>query len=306
MKVLFYLGHPAHYHLFKNVILKLKKNGQQTTIVAKKKDVLENLLELTGWKYINILPKGRRDNFFSIALAFGRREFSLFKVASEVNPEIMIGTSAEITHVGKLKGIPTVVVNEDDHDAVPLFAKLAYPFATEIMAPSSCRDGKFYESNPFGARDWSNPAEVEEGVENDIKDLLKNISKQALIIDVGAGTGRVSNYLGMHGFQNVVSLDYSLTSLKQVEKNSNNLCVWGNNLRIPVASNSFDLVISTGVIHHTPDPARALSECARIVKPGGRFYLRVRNIHSPYGYLFYTYGSALRFFEKASGSEVPV
>jgi ubiquinone/menaquinone biosynthesis C-methylase UbiE len=158
-------------------------------------------------------------------------------------------------------------------------------------------DSKFYEEKPFGLRDWSNPEEVETGVENDMKQILKDMPKDAKIADIGAGTGRISNYLSMKGFTNVVSVDYSLASIKMVKKNSNNLCIWGNILSLPLESNSFDFVICTGVIHHTPDPELAFSECARIIKPTGRFYLKLRNIHSPYGYLFKTYGTVLRFFE---------
>ena len=158
-------------------------------------------------------------------------------------------------------------------------------------------DSKFYEENPFGLRDWSNPEEVETGVENDMKQILKDMPKDAKIADIGAGTGRISNYLSMNGFTNVVSVDYSLASIKMIKQNSNNLCVWGNILSLPLESNSFDFVICTGVIHHTPAPRLAFSECTRIVKPGGKFYVRLRNIHSPYGYLFKTYGAVLRFFE---------
>lgn len=138
-------------------------------------------------------------------------------------------------------------------------------------------------------------------MEQDLKDLLGSTPKEALIADIGAGTGRVSNYLSMKGFENVTSVDYSLASIRMVKKNSNNFCIWGNNLHLPMADDAFNLVISTGVIHHTPDPKKALAECARVVKPGGLFYLKLRNIHSPYGYLFYTYGAALRFFEKYKG-----
>lgn len=159
-------------------------------------------------------------------------------------------------------------------------------------------DGNFYEENPFGLRDWSNPQEVESGVEQELKDLLAKTQKDAYIADIGAGTGRVSNFMSMKGYTNVASIDYSLASLRMIHKNSKNLCVWGNNLHLPIADNAFDLVISTGVIHHTPDPRKALAECARIVKPGGLFYLKLRNVHSLYGYLFYTYGAFLRFFEK--------
>jgi SAM-dependent methyltransferase len=36
------------------------------------------------------------------------------------------------------------------------------------------------------------------------------------------------------------------------------------------ADNSFDLVYSHGVLHHTPDTARAVREIHRVLKPGGR------------------------------------
>jgi len=158
-------------------------------------------------------------------------------------------------------------------------------------------DGKFYNNNPFGEGDWSNVTDVDAGVEKDLKKLLERYHKSALIIDVGSGAGRISNYLSLHGYENVVSLDYSLPSLKQVNINSNNICIWGNNLHLPIENNSFDLVISSGVIHHTPDPHKAFEECVRILKPGGRLYFRIYNIHSLYCYLYYTYGAILRLFD---------
>ena len=59
-------------------------------------------------------------------------------------------------------------------------------------------------------------------------------------------------------------------------------------------SDAFDLVISSGVAHHTPDPRRAVEECARVLAPGGRLYLRVYNRHSLYRWVYGTYGALLR------------
>ena len=61
MRYLFYLGHPAHFHLFKNVIRTLKARGHDAEILIKKKDILEELLRHTNWTYHNILKSGRGD-----------------------------------------------------------------------------------------------------------------------------------------------------------------------------------------------------------------------------------------------------
>lgn len=143
MRYLFYLGHPAHFHLFKNAIKVLNKKGHEVKILIKKKDVLEDLVKTTGWDYDNINPKGRSDNKIAIAWALLKRDAQFFKICRSFKPDLMMGTSAEISHVGKLLGIYSVVVNEDDYDVVPLFAKLAYPLANKILAPNCCRVGKW-------------------------------------------------------------------------------------------------------------------------------------------------------------------
>ncbi len=143
MKVLFYLGHPAHFHLFKNSI-KILKEEHEVYIVAKEKDVLIELLKNENFSYYNILDKKRdKNNKFFIALELLKREMKLFKFCIKHRPNLMIGTSAEITHVGKLLNIPSIVTNEDDINEVPFFAKIAYPLATKILAPISCDVGKW-------------------------------------------------------------------------------------------------------------------------------------------------------------------
>jgi hypothetical protein len=141
MRILFYLGHPAHYHLFKNIISELLKKNHKVSILIKKKDILEDLLIQSGYEYINILPEGRKDNRIGIAWGLLKRDFSMFKFCLKHHIDIMLGTSTEITHVGKILNIPSIIVQEDDYNEVPLFSKLGYPFAKNILAPISCPTG---------------------------------------------------------------------------------------------------------------------------------------------------------------------
>ncbi len=41
---------------------------------------------------------------------------------------------------------------------------------------------------------------------------------------------------------------------------------------IPFPAASFDLVIANHMLYHVPERQRALAECRRVLKPGGRFY----------------------------------
>ncbi len=142
MKLLFYLHHPAQFHLLKNVITELKKQ-HEVTILATKKDVLEDLLRDFGFEYINMLPNGRKSNKLSIAWGLLKQDYRLLKICLANRPDLMIGTSTEIAHIGKLLNIPSVFLNEDDVEAVPLVGKIAYPFAKHILAPDICSTGKW-------------------------------------------------------------------------------------------------------------------------------------------------------------------
>lgn len=129
MNFLIYLGHPAHYHLFKNSMAALQARGHRILVVYKTKDVLEDLLKKDDWPRVNLMPGGRKDGLLSIGSGLIVRDIRLFSIVRDFRPRLMAGTSAGITHIGRFLGIPSLVVNEDDAEVVPLFAKTAYPFA---------------------------------------------------------------------------------------------------------------------------------------------------------------------------------
>jgi hypothetical protein len=143
MNFLFHLGHPAHFYLFKNIINRLKSAGHDCAILIKKKDILEELLQKSNIDYYNLLPQGRSDSKFGIAIGLLKTDFKLRRFAIRFKPKVMIGTSYAISHVGKILNIPTINVNEDDFDIVPLYSKLSYPWASVIVAPDVCKTGEW-------------------------------------------------------------------------------------------------------------------------------------------------------------------
>lgn len=63
---------------------------------------------------------------------------------------------------------------------------------------------------------------------------------------------------------------------------------------LPFASNSFDLGYSWGVLHHTPDTEKAISELARVVRPGGEIKIMLYNRLSFCAYRCWLKNAALR------------
>ena len=143
MKILVYLGHPAHYHLYKHAISNWKSHGHKVLILIKKKDILEDLLRNANLEYFNILTEGRKDSKIGILLGMLKRAYRLFLFCKKQRPDILTGTSVENSFIGRLLHIPVINVNEDDSEVVPLYAKLSYPGATEILNPVSCNSGKW-------------------------------------------------------------------------------------------------------------------------------------------------------------------
>ncbi|MDZ7294307.1 MAG: methyltransferase domain-containing protein [candidate division KSB1 bacterium] len=108
----------------------------------------------------------------------------------------------------------------------------------------------------------------------------------ALIADVGSSVGEISRGLIDRGGR-LVCLDISLESLRRCrELNPEAVVVHGNALNLPFADESFDHVISIGVLHHTPDCRLGFRQVVRVTAPGGSIVVFLYNKWNPY-YLAY-------------------
>lgn len=142
MKVLIQLGHPAHFHLYKNVASNLIKNKHQVFVLIKKKDILEELLINAGIPYINILPDGRKDSKYGIALAMVKRFFRVFFFTIKNDIDLLTGSTPEVAQVGKLLRRQSIITSEDDAVIIPTFIRLASPFVDAYLTPVECHNGK--------------------------------------------------------------------------------------------------------------------------------------------------------------------
>jgi len=136
----------------------------------------------------------------------------------------------------------------------------------------------FYEETPFPNYDdldskWSLREKARKGVFARLLD--EQIPHGTKILEVGCGTGQLSNFLGMTWGRTVFGADLCLNSLKlgQGFRGRNQIDQVGflqMNLFRPVfRPGSFDLVICNGVLHHTSDPHLGFQSISGLVKEGG-------------------------------------
>ena len=144
----------------------------------------------------------------------------------------------------------------------------------------------FYEENPFpGYEDLDSDQNLRLKAEKGIFACLldEQIPHGARILEVGCGTGQLSNFLGMTWGITVFATDISLNSLKMGndfrEKNDikNVAFIQMNLFRSVFKPDSFDFVICNGVLHHTAEPFAGFKALVEAAKKGGFIIIGLYN-----------------------------
>ncbi len=109
--------------------------------------------------------------------------------------------------------------------------------------------------------------------------LLPMIRKSDEILETGCGAGYGSRMLSERA-RSVVAIDYSSVALEYARErysapNLTHLLM--NCHRLAFADASFDLIVSFEVYEHLEEPEVYLSECRRVLRPGGRLVLSTPN-----------------------------
>ena len=99
------------------------------------------------------------------------------------------------------------------------------------------------------------------------------------ILDVGAGTGLVGEFLKAKCAKEIIGIDISSEMLNQakLKKCYTSLIQADITKKIPLENNSLGAVISAGTFTHGHVGPNALDELLRVTKPGGLFVLSVNS-----------------------------
>lgn len=111
-----------------------------------------------------------------------------------------------------------------------------------------------------------------------LRDLFASLQgSSGRLLEIGCGIGVDSIQLAKAGFD-VTAVDLTENALEVARQFAQQRDVTidfrlGNAEALDFADDTFDAVYSFGVLHHTPDIEKAISEVRRVLRPGGKAYI---------------------------------
>jgi SAM-dependent methyltransferase len=145
----------------------------------------------------------------------------------------------------------------------------------------------FYEETPFPNYDSHESVRslIEKARQGRYARALDDaIPYNSTVLEVGCGTGQLSNFLGVSCRQ-VIGADLCLNSLSLGEKfrHNHNLSrvrfAQMNLFRPPFRKEQFDVILCNGVLHHTSDPRGGFERLVPLLRPGGYIVVGLYNTY---------------------------
>jgi len=137
MRIFIDIGHPAHVHYFRNLIVKLISNGDKVFITARDKEVTQALLN----KYnISYSDRGKgADSIIGKFVTMIKADYLLLKYARKFKPDLFLSfCSPYAAQVSWMLKIPHFSFDDTEHAKL---GKIMYePFTDMIFSPNSYRN----------------------------------------------------------------------------------------------------------------------------------------------------------------------
>lgn len=132
MRILVDLLHPAHVHVFRNLITTVRQQGDEVLITARDKDVTIELL--AEYDLDHTVISSQSTGAAGLAGEWALRSTKLARIARSFKPDVMTGImGVSIAPVGKLLRIPSAVFY--DTEFATTTNRVVYPLATAVVTP---------------------------------------------------------------------------------------------------------------------------------------------------------------------------
>jgi ArsR family transcriptional regulator len=143
----------------------------------------------------------------------------------------------------------------------------------QVLERRKTQSEAFFSS---AAGQWDRLREELFGPTSHLRALAGLLDSEEVVGDLGCGTGQVSQWLAPFS-DRIIAVDASKEMLKAArERLSGQRHVeirQGSLEKLPIHNAELDVALLLLVLHHVPEPKRALAEAARTLKPGGRLLI---------------------------------
>jgi len=136
MRLLFDIGHPADYFLFRNVIKKLREKGDDILITVRNREgIVTEILRQEGVEYV--LLGGNERGMLKKAINMVRNDLKLLRIAKAFKTDIFVSLGSPYSgHVSFLMRKPHITYIDTEISWL-INLLLAPPFTTSVIAPAS-------------------------------------------------------------------------------------------------------------------------------------------------------------------------
>ncbi len=110
------------------------------------------------------------------------------------------------------------------------------------------------------------------------------IARDQPVLDIGTSSGTNLRLLRDLGYSEVTGLDFSDEAIRFCAEKGLGTVLRGDITQMPFGDQTFSLVLATDIIEHVDDDLRALTEVARVLRPGCNALITVPAFPSLWGF----------------------
>jgi predicted glycosyltransferase len=133
-KILFDLGHPGHFHLFKRAIIYFKNHPEyQVYVTTRDVPIIISLLRESQINYHIIGTK--RNGFFGKFFSVIESDFQMLLFVIRHKIDLGLHCGIIISHVSLVTKMRSWIFDDDDDDVEPLMVKFSHPFSEFVFTP---------------------------------------------------------------------------------------------------------------------------------------------------------------------------
>lgn len=134
-RVLFDLGHPGHFHLFKNAIHYFKSHPDfEVFITTRNIPIIITLLHSAGLKYEIIGSK--RNGFLGKLFSVLETDIAMLRFVLKNNIDLGLHCGIVLSHISLLTRMRSWVFDDDDDAVEPLMVYFSHPFSEAVFTPN--------------------------------------------------------------------------------------------------------------------------------------------------------------------------